>query len=299
MLGFSLAGEGEHLCLRIRKTGQNTAWVVEQIAAQMGISAGGIGHAGIKDRHAVTTQWLSIHCAGRRPDLSKLDIQGVEVLEQARHTHKLRPGTHQSNRFELVLEEVDDPVGHIESGLERIRQRGFSNYFGPQRFGVSGANLARGWSLLQKHKLKHHKKKSMYLSALRSYLFNCVLSARNHLHRVSGSGDEGKRAWEDTGPLWGRGRAAIPDSLRDFEVQELQAWAAVCNALEHSGLRQERRALYQLPQSLHWERDAEGSYRLVFELSPGAYATSLLGELAEVTDRSGAWSRSSFFTNAN
>ena len=60
-LPFAPAGEGEHLYLRVRKTGQNTRWVAKRIADAAGVRYAGVGFAGLKDRHAVTDQWFSIH----------------------------------------------------------------------------------------------------------------------------------------------------------------------------------------------------------------------------------------------
>ena len=59
-LGFSPDGDGEHLLLRIRKTGRNTTWVASYLARQAGVPARDIGFSGMKDRHAVTEQWYSL-----------------------------------------------------------------------------------------------------------------------------------------------------------------------------------------------------------------------------------------------
>src|SRR5210317_1968524 len=56
----AFSGEGEHLYLQIRKIGQNTHWVAEQLAKMAGVRSKDVGYAGRKDRFAITTQWFSV-----------------------------------------------------------------------------------------------------------------------------------------------------------------------------------------------------------------------------------------------
>jgi len=282
ILGFEPQGEGEHVYLHIRKTGQNTVWVKEQLARKLGVKPQDIGHSGLKDRHAVTTQWLSIYSPVVEPDLSGLDIDGVEVLKNLRHPNKLRPGMHQFNRFRILVSEVIN-AGDTEHLMKQIGSHGFPNYFGEQRFGHDGNNLHVGWSLLQNRKLRQHKKKSIYLSALRSFLFNQVLT-----QRIETCSDE-STAFDQTGPLWGRGRQNVVPEQKEFELQALKPWQSLYVALEFSGLNQKRRDLYQRPHELTWRWLDQDKLLLDFCLPPGSYATSLLHEIVnwyETNDRS-------------
>lgn len=272
ILGFDPSGEGEHLYFQIRKDGQNTAWVKQQMATQLGVEFLDIGHSGLKDRHAVTTQWLSVYTPSGEHHPDQIDIEGVEVLQIARHSHKLRPGTHRANRFRILITEISQPQG-LDMLLEQISDQGFPNYFGEQRFGHDGNNLKNGWELLQKRKLRHHKKKSIYLSALRSFLFNQVLSARIAL------GPERASSFDCTGPLWGRGRSPVNGPQCEFERGVLEPWLPLCDALEFSGLNQERRQLFQSVQDLAWSWPQKDQLLLDFSLPPGSFATALLYEL--------------------
>jgi len=277
ILGFEPSGEGEHLYLQIRKNGQNTIWVKEQIARQLGVKPLDIGHSGLKDRHAVTTQWLSIYSPSRQPDLDSIDIEGVDVLQSCWHAHKLRPGMHQANRFRILVTKVSEPQG-LDKLLEQMRDHGFPNYFGEQRFGHDGNNLDHGWALLQKRKLRHHKKKAIYLSALRSFLFNQVLSARIAIDQEQAS------SLDSTGPLWGRGRLGVSEAQDEFERKTLEPWQSLCEALEFSGLNQERRQLFQSAQNLVWSWPKKDQLLLDFSLSPGSFATAFLYELMNCTE---------------
>ena len=280
VLGFDLSGEGEHLYLHIRKEGQNTAWVKEQLAKQLGIHPRDIGHSGLKDRHAITSQWLSIYSPKTEPQLDAVQIPGVEILQSVRHRQKLKPGMHKQNQFQIRLTEFNGDRVKTEQILTDIKRIGFPNYFGEQRFGRDGGNLPKAWQLLKQRRLGNHKKKSIYLSSLRSFLFNRVLDAR-----VS-EGMSAKQNAPDTGPLWGRGRLNLDEDQTEFELKVLKPWVELCGALEFSGLQQERRPLFTTPEQISWSWLAEDQLQLGFCLPSGSYATSLLRELAVITDAS-------------
>lgn len=279
-LGFEPSGEGEHLYIQIEKVGQNTHWVIEELARQLDIPQQLFGRSGIKDRHAVTTQWLSVQCPNTDPDFDGIEIPGVRILQAARHPKKLRPGTHVQNHFRIILRDLVVETDQIENVLSAISEDGFPNFFGEQRFGIDGQNLHRGWKLLSARRLGKHKKKGIYLSALRSYVFNQVLSKR-----IEGglfSVDE----LDQSGPLWGRGRAPVSERQAIYEKTQLDQWEPLLTALEFSGLNQERRPLMATPNSLCWAWLESSTLELQFGLPAGSYATSLLRELGEITDAS-------------
>lgn len=147
-LGFGPDGEGEHLLLRILKTGCNTRSVADALAKFLKVHAREVSFAGQKDKHAVTEQWFCVRLPGKEmPDMSAFELEGCKVLEFARHRRKLRLGALQGNRFTLVLREVSDR-NEMEQRLQAIAKQGVPNYFGSQRFGIGGNNLhqARRWA---------------------------------------------------------------------------------------------------------------------------------------------------------
>jgi len=274
ILGFELAGEGEHLYIQISKDGQNTAWVKEQFAAQLNLNPRDIGHSGLKDRHAITSQWLSIYLPKSEPELGGVEIEGVQILQTERHRQKLKPGMHESNRFKIRLTDFVADKDRTETILNGMKTTGFPNYFGNQRFGRGGGNLPKAWQLLKQRRLNRHKKKSIYLSSLRSFLFNRVVDAY-----ISDTGNTSVSN-DITGPLWGRGRLSIPQQQAEFEQVTLEPWKELCEALEYSGLQQERRHLFVMPDDLGWKwlDDQYNKYQLELnvQLPSGSYATSLL-----------------------
>jgi tRNA pseudouridine13 synthase len=175
-------GTGEHLYLWIEKRGVGPEHLTRVLANKLGIPINAIGTAGLKDRYAVTRQWVSVPqqaeaklAAFRDPDIS--------ILEHNRHNNKLKPGHLKGNRFDILLREVDrSQAAAVEAILQRIQQQGLPNYYGPQRFGRGGGNIDLGFQCLagtQPKRLRPFVYK-FALSALQSFLFNDYLGQRLH-----------------------------------------------------------------------------------------------------------------------
>ena len=277
-------GEGEHLWLWVEKRGANTAWVAAQLARAAGIRERDVGFAGIKDRHAVTRQWFSLYLPTQdTPDLTVIEHDEYKVLQQQRHRRKLRRGELEGNRFVIRLRHIKGDLDQLESNLVLLQNAGYPNYFGEQRFGRDGGNLEAGMAMLTgKRRVKQASKKSIYLSAVRSWVFNLVLAER--VRQGSWAAPlEGEPEEYPSGPLWGRGRSLAMDETLQLEQSVTDRCQAVCDALEHAGLSQERRALVVMPQDMTWQwHQIEGcgsDLSLTFTLGAGYYATSLLREL--------------------
>ncbi len=285
-------GEGEHLWLDIEKNGANTAFVAQQLAQAAGVRELDVGYAGLKDRYAITRQWFSIYrpqgpCKGETPDLTLLQHAEFKVLGQSRHVKKLRPGDLQGNRFCIVLRGVTGERHAVEANLQAVAAQGVPNYFGAQRFGFEGGNLEQGRALLAREiRVRNPKKKGLYLSAVRSYIFNEVLAQRiaQGLWGQTLPGDVVDETGQPTGPLWGRGRVATTDAAQALENGVAERHATLCDGLEHAGLDQERRALVVRPAGLSWLWPQPHQLVLTFTLPAGVYATSVLKEILRTTE---------------
>lgn len=192
-ISVDFSGEGEHCWLYIKKRGCNTDWVAQQLAKYCGVKQMAVSYAGLKDRHAVTSQWFSVQLPGLpTPDWSAFEstflsddssTENIQVLECYRHNRKLQRGALKSNTFTVTLRELSDTSDEI---FERLNQRceiigmnGVPNYFGPQRFGRNYSNLDQAVKLFSNPRLRlTRQKRGMYLSAARSWLFNLILSER-------------------------------------------------------------------------------------------------------------------------
>ena len=292
-LGFELDGQGEHACFHVRKTNLNTLDVARALAEACQVKVADVGFAGRKDKHAVTEQWYSVPA---RVDRWPLDMAGVECLSTGRHGRKLRLGSHRANRFDIRLTGVADTVDVTER-LSRLAA-GFPNFFGSQRLSPGNVEQALVWLTQQargpgrappRRKRRHggRGRRAWHLSVLRSMLFNEVLAARlvHGSWRTVLDGDvvvDGA----PTGPLWGRGRSATGGLAGGIERAALESHGETLAALEYSGLTQDRRALYVVPQQLDAAAVSDDAVQVSFALPPGSYATVLLSAACQLIDQS-------------
>lgn len=307
ILPFSPTGEGEHHLLHIRKDGLNTVQVAEMIAKFAKVHPKEVTYAGQKDKNAITEQWFGVRIPGKEtPAWAELNSERLTLLSSSRHSKKLRIGALLGNRFILTLRnvtQVEDIIGRIE----KVSQIGVPNYFGEQRFGHDGKNLILGRQMLAGKKVKDRNKRSMYLSAVRSNLFNTVVSYRLANHGTKPlTGDcvmlAGSKSFFVTpewdlvvlkrliekdiqlsAPLWGRGMMLPQGEAAAMETAAMAELTDDCYGLEHAGLDQERRPLLLEPQGLKYEQTADGLV-LEFILPAGSFATSLLRELVNYQD---------------
>ena len=303
---FRPSGDGAHAWLRIRKRGVNTEEVAAVLARTAGTPRSAVGFAGMKDRLAVAVQWFSVDLAGRaEPRWAALESDAIEVLEVARHRRKLRRGALLGNRFEIVLRDVMVPGAGLDARLRAIGAGGVPNYFGPQRFGRDAANLRHARSLLvERRRIRDRYRRGLALSAARAHVFNRVLAARvsagvwaapvsGDVMMLDGRGsvfgidrvDEETAARaargeiHPTGPLWGRGARLVAGAARDIEDRAMAEAAALCDGLERERVSQGRRALRVNVRGIEGNVEPRGRVSLAFDLPPGAYATTVLGEI--------------------
>jgi tRNA pseudouridine13 synthase len=207
-LGFAPSGAGSHALLRVRKRNANTEWIARELARAIGCRPGDVGYAGLKDRHAVTTQWFSVPLPrrSRAPAAATRDASAAamsvgvdpsstapdavsqalaelaatrgnefEVLEAHAHAKKLPRGALAGNRFTIRIRDLDAPDAALTTRLTAISNTGIPNYFGPQRFGREAANLRKIGADLN---AINPRERTYILSAARSLIFNAVLAER-------------------------------------------------------------------------------------------------------------------------
>ena len=304
------SGTGEHLWLQIRKTGCNTDWLARQLADVAGIKPMAVSYAGLKDRHAVTSQWFSLHLPGcEDPDLSSLESDDIHILQAIRHDRKLKRGTLSGNHFRILVRGLSISDQQVEEKLTSIIEQGVPNYFGAQRFGHGMNNLLKAEALFA-GQLKRVKKsqRSIYLSAARSWVFNQVLSERvqrgnwdqyllGDVFQLTGksacfaddnSNDIEQRLADHsihpTGPLWGKGISMAKGACLELEDAVAEHNRQLCQGLVDCGMKQERRALRLLVAKLAWQLAGDETLELSFELPAGAYATMVLREIIDFVD---------------
>jgi tRNA pseudouridine13 synthase len=313
-LPFEPDGEGGHVWLKIQKRGVNTDWLAMALAKFAEVLPVAVGYAGLKDRHAVTTQWFSVNMEGYdEPNWSEFETNGIKILARTRHGKKLKRGVLDGNKFILRLTDIQGDKTSWQTALQKIQKQGVPNYFGEQRFGHQGGNLHRVDHWFSSGKApKKRNQKSIYLSAARSWLFNLVLAERikqqNWQTAISGdvmllAGTKGSVfSIEDvddtilervntmdihpTGVLWGRGLPQTQAACLELEQQALIEWHDWQQGLEKAGLNLERRASRLYPSDFEWQFLDDNQLELSFFLPAGCYATVVMRELAVIADKS-------------
>ena len=320
-LSFEPSNSGEHTLLHIEKTGLNTAFVAEAMAKFGNLPLRSVSYAGRKDKYATTSQWFGIYHGSRaKPDWSSFTMDGVKILNITQNERKLRTGAIKTNRFEIVLRNIDSLNEQaLLSRIEAIREQGVPNYFGNQRFGELikadgsvqlGGNLSLAEKLVNGEEIRNRNKKSMAISALRSWLFNHFVSNRitqlpyqQILHgdalSLSGSNSFFIHDQEDktliaatqarliegdvliTAPLWGEGELNSKYDARIFEQKTADEYAPVCEALASLKLSQQRRPILLFVEDFT-AQISDNSATLSFSLPSGCFATSVLREIANI-----------------
>lgn len=302
-------GEGTHRFLWVEKEDLSGPMLIKTVARRLGARPGDIGCAGLKDRRAITRQWLSVPAALPTPAQEIDGVFGetgrISLLEQGLHTNKLRTGHLTGNGFVVRLLErdaTDDPA--IVAAAEEIASRGFINTFGAQRFG-RGRNVADGLKLLGGGRERDKQRRRFLVSAVQSALFNHWAKLRHDgagfqralegdlLTKVDSGGvfevedpeaeTERLLAGEVrvTGPIFGSRARRASGAASEYERAALAAYQLEPHAFDvmKKLAPGTRRPAVALPTNLTCARD-DAALVLRFDLTSGTYATVLLAHLA-------------------
>jgi tRNA pseudouridine13 synthase len=303
-LSFQPEGAGEHAFVQIKKTGENTEYIARLLARFAGVRQRDVSYAGLKDRHAITTQWFSIWLPGKAdPEWTQIETEGIKVLQTTRHARKLKRGVLAGNKFQIVIRDWEGDKDVLETQLQLIKQQGIPNYFGSQRFGLQGQNVNKALALFQGAKVKREQR-GIYLSSVRSYLFNQLLSERVKLDNWN-RGIEGdvfifdqsrsyfksdqldssvldrikKGVIHPAGLMAGKGNFETTAEALAMEESIVNTYQVLVDGLIKFDLKADRRAFRVLVNNLQWKFQEDSQVVLNFFLPSGSFATALLREL--------------------
>lgn len=326
VLGFEPDGEGNHGLFLIEKVGLTTPQMLGKIARLAKVAERDIGFCGLKDKQAVTRQWISVPLGLSDPDWFEALPDEVQVVRWGRHRKKLRRGIHQGNHFTITIRAVQGNDDAFEQRLAQLRAQGFANYFAEQRFGADARNLDLLFKLgvmpAASSGSVSRSDRNWGISTLRAVIFNAVLSERismgtvavtqvGDLAQLAGShsrflvtDEELARTQQRlveqdiwlTGPLWGSKAPQTAGQVLDLEarigaqvVAEYgpEAWVSHLAAWR---VEQDRRSLLAPLRDLAavFQNDEVGSTTLTlsFTLNSGSYATALMRELISIDSTS-------------
>jgi len=182
---YPFSQEGEHLVLHVRKKNLSTNELISLIASYLGIKQKEIGYAGLKDKHALTYQYISLHKKYEK-QMEQFEHPQVKILSKTYHNNKIRMGHLKGNKFFIRVKKVNPTdAKKIDEVLLHVEQNGLPNFFGYQRFGNDGDNHIQGELIAKgKKKERNPKIRKFLVSAYQSHLFNLWLSKRIELGKL-------------------------------------------------------------------------------------------------------------------
>jgi tRNA pseudouridine13 synthase len=283
----------------------STHELIGQVASDFSVHPKHIGYSGLKDKQAVTRQWLSLHLPGQQALFKLPRIDRYQLLDHGWHNRKLRTGTHRFNRFEVLLRDVAEMPDSTLKQLRLIGEQGFANYFGAQRFGRNQDNVEQALKQLGRRKLGRSKK-SLYLSSLRSHLFNRILSERISLghwqkplqgdvfmlsgtHSIFSENLDSEllqrfqsQDISSTASLYGSGQCQLSGLPLKIENQVFSEHEDITRCLDRQGAKRQMRALRVAVEDFNYLHDrVEKTLLLKLRLPAGCYMTTLLDHFVE------------------
>lgn len=304
ILPYAPCGEGEHLFIKLRRQGWNTADVARALGKPFGLKGKDVGWGGRKDKNAVTTQTFSLLLPlSTQIDTVKSALENLpfELIDLKRHGNKLKTGHVAANRFRIILSQVGpEALGLAENIAKKIRKTGLPNFYGEQRFGIELRNIDRSMALLKRGKARG-KKEGFMVSVLQSALFNLWLTLRidseafdrvilGDLAKKTDTGglfiiedlQEAQQRFKDrkiifTGPVYGhkmKPAGARAEAQERTLLKSLELSPEIFKPLRAPG---SRRAGIIYVDDLAIEKVPDG-LEFSFTLPSGTYATTLLRE---------------------
>jgi len=293
-------GKGNFLILHVKKQ-ELTTWDMIAIFAQyLAIPAQKIGYAGLKDKHATTTQYISVDATHEKL-LKKFYHKQIKILSSTRHSHSIRMGDLDGNRFSINLYFVDNiDSGRIEKCARKIAKNGLPNYFGYQRFGRDGDSLGQAKEMIKGDIfIEDDKLKNFLISIYQSSFFNDWLRERVFLSREKNN----SKFMLVNGDVYADNNAKLSTPkiipIREFDSKKLTPTGLLCGR-DIFRSRDESRKIEQdfddeflqekgyRRNALIYPKDIECKYvkkqtmlNISFTLPKGSYATVFLESIAD------------------
>ena len=140
-------GQGPHALYRLTKRSIGTPEAVGSIIDRWRIPRKRISYGGLKDRHAVTTQHVTIHHGPKK----NLEQQSLDLRYLGQTAKPFQSSQIRSNQFELTMRDMTETeVAHAQQAVGVVRETGLPNYFDNQRFGslgFTGEWIGKAWCL--------------------------------------------------------------------------------------------------------------------------------------------------------
>lgn len=297
------SGEGDYHYILIEKKWLTTFLLIDLMIKDLWFNRNMIGIAGLKDKNAITRQWISISkrdvakYVGWVNDLLSWMRQKWKIIKATYAETMLKLGNNAGNHFDLTLVGTailaPEKKKEIETFLDSIEKKWIPNFFGDQRFGYWGTNW-KIWHELLAWTLRNIKwdvntlaEKRFKVQAFASYVFNQYVLERDKkwLLYKKMAGDV---IWKDkVSVTW-----PVPGD--DLELAKSDAGKLEKEVFEKTGLTKElfdrfkvfglfwiRRSLLVFPKKIKYTWRWKILF-LAFDLPSGAYATVLIDEIEKI-----------------
>ncbi len=277
---YAFTNKGNFFIMKIKKEYTSTWELITFISNKLSIEEHFIGYAGLKDKNATTTQYISIPLNKSR-DYKQLNTKNIKVLETFIHNQKLKIGDLEGNKFKITLKEIkseDLPI--IYQTLSQIQKHGMPNYFGYQRFGKDTTfkqckDIVYGETITKDSKLKH-----LQVSAYQSYFFNAWLVKRVELSRQK----DLKKLLVLDGDIYNKDKKTVTGLMTGRKVLRAKSEARKIEEqfddmfIHEKGLR---RDAWVIPKNIRNKFIKDKNWlELEFTLPKSSYATVLIENIA-------------------
>ncbi len=170
--------------IEVTKKEKSTIELIEYLSEVFKINKKDIGYAGLKDKHATTTQYLTI------PKNIKIErfknSHKIELKELGFVSNPLKIGDLYSNSFTIILEEISkDEYQKATLALNYISKNGFANFFGYQRFGKEDeSSIQKGKKISQSGERVKNQRGKILLASYQASFFNKWLNRRLEISKL-------------------------------------------------------------------------------------------------------------------
>ncbi len=184
---FKLQKRGNYKIVEVTKKEKSTIELVEYLSEVFKIDKKEIGYAGLKDKHATTTQILSLPKYIRVEKFINSD--SVEIKELGLSANPIKIGDLNSNSFSITLTDVTPKeYSKMLIALDDISKNGFANFFGYQRFGKENeSSVEKGLKIAQSGQRVKNQRGKILVASYQSKHFNLWLNRRLEISKLISS----------------------------------------------------------------------------------------------------------------
>ena len=179
---YEAGKSGNYIHLHVKKVDMSTLEMIAVLEEQTGFH--NISHAGLKDKYATTTQYISMPASFEK-FFAKFKHPQIKIIDSFLSREKLNIGDLKGNRFKIRLRDVTPAAAEkLDKVLTEIIRQGVPNYFGYQRFGHDENHFEKSQEAAHGSKVFRDRRLNKLMSnAYQSYLFNDWLVERVQLSR--------------------------------------------------------------------------------------------------------------------